>query len=172
VTRFLGGFLAAIALAAIVVAVVVNVGWFPAGADQPYFPMERKMAKVALNTAIKREMPQPPYPFTPTDADLAAGAKGYMENCAVCHGSGSGGESHIVKGMYVEPPQLNKHGVDDDPAGETYWKIEHGIRFTGMPAFKGILPEKDIWQIAFFLKHGSKDLPPAVAAIWNKPHGD
>jgi thiosulfate dehydrogenase len=63
---------------------------------------------------------------------------------------------------------LNKHGVDDDPTGETYWIIEHGVRFTGMPAFAGALTERQIWQIAYFLKQGEK-LPPAAAAIWNEP---
>jgi mono/diheme cytochrome c family protein len=62
--------------------------------------------------------------------------------------------------------------VDDDPTGETYWKIEHGIRFTGMPSFKGTLTEEQIWQIAYVLKHGSKDLPAAAAASWNASHGD
>ena len=38
-------------------------------------------------------------------------------------------------GLYQKPPQLAKDGVEDDPDGVTYWKIAHGIRLTGMPAF-------------------------------------
>jgi mono/diheme cytochrome c family protein len=75
-------------------------------------------------------------------------------------------------GLYVRAPQFTRHGVDDDPDGETYWKIEHGIRFTGMPSFKGALSEEQIWQIAYFLKRGTADLPPAAARMWNGPHGD
>jgi mono/diheme cytochrome c family protein len=120
----------------------------------------------------RREMPRPPYPYAPSDAATLAGAKLYMEKCSVCHGSGSGGESTIAKGMYVEPPQFDKHGVDDDPEGETYWKIEHGIRFTGMPAFGGELTEEQIWSIAAFLTHKPDDLKSDAAKLWNQPHGD
>ena len=148
-------------------------GWIPAGADSSPFPMERWAAKRSLNATIAREEPQPPYPFGPvTDAVILAGAKGYMTNCAVCHGSAGSDESNIVKGQYIPPPQFTKHGVDDDPAGETYWKIENGIRFSAMPSFKKTLTQEQIWQIAYFLKHGTKDLPPAADAVWHQPHGD
>ena len=71
-----------------------------------------------------------------------------MQHCAMCHGSGVGDESILAKGRYIHPPQFAKNGVDDDPEGVTYWKIEHGIRWSGMPADK---------------------LPAPSAAIWNKP---
>ena len=171
--RFARGFVAAIVLGLIAVFAAVWFGYVPAAADNPKpSGLERWAARRALNTTIAREMPRPPYPFPMNDAATVAGAKLYMQNCAVCHGSGVGEESNISKGMYVQPPQLNKHGVDDDPEGETYWKIEHGIRFTGMPSFAGILTEEQIWQLTAFLKHDPKDLPPAAAAEWNKPHGD
>jgi thiosulfate dehydrogenase len=153
--------------------VLVWFGDVPARADTPPMPGEKWAAKRSLNATIAREAPQPPYPFGPvTDATIVAGAKAYMTNCAACHGSAGHDESAMAKGMYVEPPQFPKHGVDDDPEGETYWKIEHGIRFTGMPSFKDALPEETIWQITYFLKRGSDNLPPEADAIWHQPHGD
>jgi len=166
-------------IATVIVLLVLGglaTAWFglmPAGADNSFLPMERWAAKKTLAANIARGEPQPPYPYGPvTDAVLLAGAKGYMANCAVCHGGGAGDESNASSGQYVRPPQFKKHGVDDDPAGETYWKIEHGIRFTGMPSFKKTLTEEQIWQIAYFLKNGTDNLPAAAAAIWNHPHGD
>ena len=65
---------------------------------------------------------------------------------------------------------------DDDPAGETYWKIEHGIRFTGMPSYAGTLGEEQIWHIAYFLKNGTETgtvkMPAAAEKAWMSPHGD
>jgi mono/diheme cytochrome c family protein len=177
----MGRFFAGIAtpLVVLVVAgfVAITFGYVPARADQSPMPLERWAAHTSLDATIEREQPQPPYPYGPvTDATLVAGAKGYMANCSVCHGSGTGEPSNIAQGLYVAAPQFAKHGVDDDPTGETYWKIEHGIRFTGMPAFVGLLSEEQIWQIAYFLKNGTKTgavtLSPAVAKIWNQPHGD
>jgi thiosulfate dehydrogenase len=171
------GYLAGVAtvLAIFVVGGLAAVwfGWMPAGADASPFPLERRAAKRSLAATIAREQPQPPYPFGPaTDAVILAGAKGYMANCAVCHGSAGSDESNIAKGQYVPAPQFTKHGVDDDLAGETYWKIENGIRFTGMPSFKKTLTDEQKWQIAYFLKHGMKNLPPAADAVWHQRHGD
>jgi thiosulfate dehydrogenase len=149
-------------------------GYVPAAADAPPpFPLERWAAKHALSATIDREAPPAPYPFGPaTDAVIVAGAKGYMTNCSVCHGSAGSDASNVSKGMYVPAPQFTKHGVDDDPEGETYWKIEHGIRFTGMPSFKGALTEEAIWQITYFLKRGTANLPTEANAIWHQPHSD
>ena len=165
--RYVAGFVGAIVLGALVAFVVVWFGLMPAGADAAPFPLEKAAAQHALDATIRREMPQPPYPGgAATDATLAAGAKLYMANCAVCHGSGAGSESLLAKGFYIRAPQLNKHGVADDPEGETYWKIEHGIRFSAMPAFGGRMTEEQIWQIAAFLGRPADQLPPAAKTIW------
>jgi thiosulfate dehydrogenase len=154
----------------------VAVCWFaliPVGADAPKFPLERRIANHMVDTTIAREAPAPPYPFGPaTDATILAGAKLYMTNCSVCHGSAGSDPSLMGKGQYVRVPQFTKHGVDDDPEGETYWKIEHGYRFTGMPSFKGSLTEEQIWQITYFLKRGMSNLPTDADAVWHQPHGD
>jgi mono/diheme cytochrome c family protein len=171
--RFLAGAATAVAILAVLGLAAVWFGLVPAGADAPQRAFERWAAKRSLAATIAREMPQPPYPFgPPADATLAAGAKLYIANCAVCHGSAGSDESNLARGLYVRPPQFTRHGVDDDPEGETYWKIEHGIRFTGMPSYKGTLTEEQIWQLAYFLKRPAPDLPPEAAAIWHQPHGD
>lgn len=167
--RFLAGVLFTLVLLGAGAFAVTWFGVFPAGADAPYLPGEEWGAKRDVNVQIRREMPRPPYPYgPPTDAVLAAGARLYMQNCAYCHGSGAAQETLTAKGMYIKPPQFPKHGVDDDPEGETYWKIEHGYRFTGMPSYKGLLTEEQIWQIAYFLKHPAAQLPPEAKAIWNR----
>lgn len=171
--RFFAGVLAAVVVAVGAAFAAVWFGFVPAHADTPPFPGEKWAASHALNATIRREQPQPPYPYGPvTDATLVSGAKLYLANCAVCHGTGVGDASNVARGLYVRAPQFVKHGVDDDPAGETYWKIEHGIRFTGMPAYGGSLSEEQIWHIAYFLKNGTENLPPAAAKLWNQPHGD
>lgn len=170
---FLLGVAAVIVVLIAAAFATVWFAWMPVGADVPYFPLERWAANHMIEATIGREAPQPPYPFGPsTDAIVTAGAKAYMTNCAVCHGSAGSDPSNISQGMYVKAPQFTKHGVDDDPEGETYWKIEHGYRFTGMPSFKGALSEETIWQITYFLKRGMSNLPPDADAVWHQPHGD
>jgi len=153
--------------------VMVWFGYVPARADVPPMPGEKFIANHSLDATMAREEPQPPYPYGPvTDAVIVAGAKAYMANCSVCHGSAGSDESNIAKGVYIHPPQFTRHTPTDDPEGETYWKIEHGIRFTAMPSFKGSLDEQTIWNITYFLKRGTADLPPEADAVWHQPHGD
>ena len=76
--------------------------------------------------------------------------------------------------MYPQAPQLwEKHrngevvGVSDDPPGETYWRVANGIRLTGMPSYKKILTDTQMWQVTLLLANANKPLPPAVVDIVN-----
>lgn len=166
---FVGGFAAAVLLVALVVFGAVETGAVPARADGPLMPGEKWAARTSLNATTSREAPQPPYPFTQTDADIATGAKLYVQNCAVCHGTANSTPTSIARGMGVRAPQFNKNDVMDDPEGVTYWKIEHGIRFTGMPAYNKSLDEQAIWQITYFMKRVPEHLPAGAKAIWENP---
>lgn len=69
------------------------------------------------------------------------------------------------------PPLWESHhngevvGVSDDPPGETYWKAANGIRLTGMPSFKDILSDTQLWQVSLLLANANKPLPPAALDI-------
>jgi mono/diheme cytochrome c family protein len=77
--------------------------------------------------------------------------------------------------MYPDAPQLwRKHkngvvGVSDDEPGETYWKVAHGIRLTGMPAYSNVLSDTEMWQVSLLLKNADKDLPDPVTKILTAP---
>ncbi|HEY0395205.1 MAG TPA: cytochrome c [Candidatus Elarobacter sp.] len=166
---FIGGIVAALVVIAVVGFCAVQFGMVPARADGALMPGERWAATTSLKAAVRREAPKPPYPYTQTDADIARGATLYVQNCAVCHGTAHGTPNAIGRGLGVRPPQFAKHGVDDDPEGETYWKIEHGIRFTGMPAYAKSLDEKSIWQITYFMKRAPDKLTGKAKSIWENP---
>jgi mono/diheme cytochrome c family protein len=75
--------------------------------------------------------------------------------------------------MYPPAPQLwaphrgGVVGVSDDPPGESFWKVENGIRLTGMPAFGKILNPTQMWQVTLLLAHANQ--PPAAALDILKP---
>jgi len=166
---FVVGFVAALLVVALIAFGAVKTGTVPARADGPLMPGERWAARTALNATIAREAPQPPYPYTATDADVEQGAKLYVQNCAVCHGTANTTPNAIARGLGIRPPQFAKRDVMDDPEGVTYWKIEHGIRFTGMPSYAKSLDEKSIWQITYFTKRAPDHLPAAAKSIWENP---
>jgi mono/diheme cytochrome c family protein len=167
---FLVGFVAALAVLAVLFFSAVKTGQLPARADGAPLPGERWVARTALKAAIAREAPKPPYPYPSSDPEIANGATLYVQNCAVCHGTAHTTPNAIARGLGpIRPPQFARDSVDDDPEGVTYWKIEHGIRFTGMPAYSPALDERSIWALTYFLKRVPKDLPAAANAIWEDP---
>jgi thiosulfate dehydrogenase len=143
----------------------VSFGLMPANADAPPPALEKWAARKSLAATIARQAPTIPNPVAVSDANLIAGVKLYAANCAACHGAADGAASNIAKGLYQHAPQLGKHGVTDDEEGETYWKICHGIRMTGMPSYRGTLSETQMWQVTLFLKH-MDELTPGALKAW------
>lgn len=136
-------------------------GYFPVATSSPAMPFEKKLANMALDARIGKEAPKNA-PFQADEAVYQAGAAIYKMNCAVCHGLPGAPETPVAKGQYPKPPQLFKgHGVTDDPAGETYWRVANGIRLTGMPGFRQSLSETQMWQVSLLLKDADK-LPVSV----------
>jgi thiosulfate dehydrogenase len=145
----------------------VMLGLVPANADAKPSALERWAAGTSLRATVARDAPKRPDPLPVDETNLAAGIKLYADNCMVCHGASDGQASNVAAGLYQRAPQLGKRGVEDDPEDDTYWKIEHGIRLTGMPSFGKSLKETQIWQLAMFLKH-MDSLPPKALAAWKK----
>lgn len=163
---FIFGVLAVIVIGLAVVYIGITQGLLiPANADAKPSKMERWAASRSLSATVAREMPALPNPIPATDANYLAAIKLYGENCSVCHGVPGERASAIAIGLYQHAPQLARHGVEDDPDGETFWKLKHGIRMTGMPAFTKTLSDDQIWTLALFLKHMDK-LPPGPQRAW------
>lgn len=159
----------------LVLAPLCVLGWFRLGhppvavADKP-FPMEAQMAPPALAARIAREARQKP-PVEADEANLVAGAEIYRDSCAACHGFHNK-QASFASHMYPQAPQLwEKHGkgdvvgVSDDPPAVTYWKVANGIRLTGMPAYKGLLSDHEIWQVSLLLANANKPLPMGALVI-------
>lgn len=143
----------------------IEAGLMPANADAKPSKIERWAARTSLAATLRREATTTPNPVALTDANLSAGIRLYAANCTVCHGNAGGAPSNVARGLYQKAPQLAKDGVEDDPEGVTYWKVTHGIRFTGMPSFAATLTDEQRWQLALFLKHMDR-LPPAPERLW------
>ncbi len=170
--RFIAGFILAIVLMPIVIYCYFRFGYAPVATASSPIPFERKLAHMGLNARIDKEAPKTA-PFQATDADLQNAAHLYREHCAPCHGIMDAPKTATAKGMYPPPPQLlHGKGVTDDPPGETYWKVANGIRLTGMPAYKGSLTDREMWQISLMLA-GADKLQPDVQTVLKQPlHND
>ena len=112
-------------------------GYAPVATASSPMPFEKSLAHMALNARIRNEAPKS-VPIEPSADNYQAGVTLYRTHCGVCHGLPGEAQAPTSKGMFPRPPQLFEgHGVTDDPAGETYWKVANGIRLTGMPGYGG-----------------------------------
>jgi mono/diheme cytochrome c family protein len=166
---FVVGFLTAVAAAFVAAYLFLISGRVPANADASPGRLETWMAGTSLDATLAREAPKGPNPVPINDANLIEGINLYARHCALCHGTATGDSSAspVAKGLYPRPPQLATDGVEDDAEGISFWKIKHGIRWTGMPSWGGALTDQQIWTLALFLKH-MNNLPPAAQDAWQK----
>jgi mono/diheme cytochrome c family protein len=146
-----------------------STGRAPVAVTDSPMPFEKKFAHMALNAHIAKQ-PAPNSPVVADEKSYLSGAEVYKQNCAVCHGLPDQPKTTIAQGMYPPPPQLfHGTGVTDDPPSESYWKVENGIRLTGMPGFKGRLTETQIWEVSVLVANADKVPASVKAALANLP---
>ena len=148
----------------------LKYGRVPVAVTDDPLPYEKFAAEIPLASRIEFEQVKNP-PVQANEDSFVAGAHIYAQECAVCHGF-HGNASRFGVHMAPKAPMLwEKHGsgdavgVSSDQLGATYWKVENGIRLTGMPGFKGILTPVQMWQVSILLANANKPLPPEAVEI-------
>jgi thiosulfate dehydrogenase len=170
--KFLLGIIIGVILVPAAVLAWLHYGHPPVAVSDPALPQEHRIVHDPLDARIDREEIKTP-PIQPDEGNLVAGAQIYKDECASCHGL-HGKPSSFGPHMYPDAPplwEMHHHGtetmmgVTDDPPGETYWKVANGIRLTGMPSYKNVLTDTQMWQVSLLLANADKPLPPAAVAL-------
>ena len=102
-------------------------------------------------------------PVLVNEESIGDGMAHFADHCAQCHANdGSGAE--IGKGMFPPTPDLKASATQSLGDGDLFYVIEHGVRFTGMPAFgTGTLEaEESSWHLVNFIRHLPKLTPQEV----------
>jgi len=162
---FLIGLVAGVVLVPLVFVAMGYLGRFsvPATAQQPAW--EEQFAHRALSAALSRQAREMRNPIVVSDDELLAGMKLYINNCSGCHGRPGEPSAWGTRNFYPRVPQLAEHPKHFDP-GTMFVIVKHGIRYSGMAAWDGLLPDEDLWRIVTFLS-SLHELPRAVDAKWN-----
>jgi len=140
----------------------VRFGFVDPRADLPVDWLESKIAMSALDAAVEGRAPETHNPLQPTDANLIAGMRIYHTNCAGCHGDIQHSHAAFGDAFYLRAPQFVED-APDMPENQNLYIVQHGIRLSGMPAWKGTLSDQETWQVTAFLSHRDK-LSPQVSA--------
>lgn len=142
--------LCAVGVIGAAVAMYLFLGGFDAAADAPWpqaagWGIHQTMVHSAKLRARDLE---PPSPITP--AQVQAGFRLYDAHCAMCHGGPGLARQPWTAGMEPSPPYL----IDASrrwTSGDLYWIISHGVKMTGMPAWKSRLSSPETWEVVAFL---------------------
>jgi mono/diheme cytochrome c family protein len=146
---------------------VVKLGYINFAADQEAPAIERHIAMVASDASMERRAPAIQNPLTPTEDTLVAGAKLYRDNCAGCHGGSANPDAAMGHAFNPPAPQFMSDSADMAD-NENFYIIQHGIRWTGMPAWKSKFNDTQVWQLVTFLKKMDK-LPPSAEKEIRQP---
>jgi len=98
-------------------------------------------------------------PVASTPASITAGAAAYKKYCAFCHGLTGKGDGPLAP-KDSDPPDLTDDDWDRGSTdGEIFTVISGGAGTDSkMVAFKGKMPDQDMWHIVNFLRSlGPKD---------------
>ena len=162
--KFLLGILFTIIVSGVAAYWIATRGYVSFQADQQPSATEAKVAMAAVDASTERHAPDAKNPVSATEENLVAGAKLYLDHCAGCHGVPSNPESTFGRSFYPPVPEFFKD-APDMPENENFYIIQHGIRWTGMPAWNATLNDGQIWQVVTFLSNVEK-LPPAAQAVF------
>lgn len=164
--NFVIGFGVAICLGIFISFWYVRMGFVDPRADIPINSLDKAVAMPSLDAAVDRRAPEIHNPINPDDTNLVAGMNVYQANCASCHGDIAHPHSKSAPLFYPRAPQFVED-APDMPDNQNFYIIQHGIRFSGMPAWNQALTEAEMWQVTMFLSHMDKLTPP-VSQAWEK----
>jgi len=139
-------------------------GYVDFAADQRPSAAEQKISMAAVDASTDRRAPEGKNPVEPTEQNIAAGAQLYLDHCAGCHGVPSNPDSAFARSFNPPVPEFFKDTPDMSDS-QNFYLIQHGIRWTGMPAWSNTFSDSQIWQLVTFLANVEK-LPPAAQKVF------
>lgn len=116
--------------------------------------METAMSRRLRALAVPSEYARLTNPVLRNDESRANGMAHFADHCAQCHGNDGAG-AEMGKSMFPPTPDLKATSTQELADGTLFYVIEHGVRFTGMPAFgTGTLAgEEASWHLVNFVRH-------------------
>ena len=148
----------------LVIGLATRLGWWPVSATAVPPQWESKLAQTTLQAALAHQAADLTNPLSSSNEVLIAGLKSFKMNCAGCHGLPGQPSLWGTRNFYPRVPQF----ADNPPhlsAPQMFVAIKHGIRYSGMGGWDGMMADEEIWKVATFLDRiGS--LPPKVQTNW------
>jgi mono/diheme cytochrome c family protein len=163
---FLLGVLATLVVLAAGTFAYLRLGLAEVRADMPGSPLESYLMSTAVHASVRRHAPETPNPVRPSDENLIAGGKIYLNECAGCHGT-PGKVADSGDSLYPPIPQFPEVGTEYTES-QIFWIAKHGIRRAGMFANGKWDSDQHLWTVAAYIKRMNALPVPVKEALQPK----
>jgi len=118
-------------------------------------PVETLVARQLRALAVPGEYERLKNPVLANPESIRNGMSHFADHCAVCHANNGSGDTEMGNGMFPPAPDMRLAATQDFSDGAMFYIIEHGVRFTGMPAWGTgtIEGEEASWHLVNFIRH-------------------
>ena len=172
--RLLAGLLIGIAgvlLAALLAALAIAyTGAYDIAASRGHAAGMRWLLDTTMHSSVRARASANDAQARLAAADPSAGAGEFKSMCEHCHGGPGVDPAEWSRGMLPQPPDLT-HAVSKWRPAELYWIVEHGIKYTGMPAFGDSHDTATLWNIVAFVDRLPAMTPDEYRAYSPTPLG-
>jgi cytochrome c553 len=149
---FAAGAGAAAGIALSIVAAIMAAGVYNVAASVEHLYLTDRVIEFVLRRSIAVRASAIDLPSNLDDRDLIRlGAEHFKFGCAPCHGDTNKRQNPVVSRMYPAPPPL-QFAARDWTLAQLSWIVEHGIKFTGMPAWAGAERGDEVWPVVAYLR--------------------
>jgi mono/diheme cytochrome c family protein len=115
-------------------------------------PLEDRLGTNRVLAAIPAGYRRMANPLPSSSENVSSGQGSYTGNCLVCHGPTGTGDSPIGSSMYPPAADLLSPRVENMTSGEIFWIAKYGLSFVGMPSFRTLLGDEQIWQVEHYIR--------------------
>jgi mono/diheme cytochrome c family protein len=160
-----GALIAVIVLAiAAIMAAVVFVKATGLSARATPGPVETAFARRLRALAVPAAYVNLRNPVLRNEDSIRNGMAHFADHCATCHANDGSGNTEMGKSMFPPAPDMRIAATQDLSDGALFYIIEHGVRFTGMPAWSTgtVEGEESSWHLVNFIRHLPKVTPEQV----------
>ena len=118
-------------------------------------PVETAVARRLRAWAVPGEYRDLANPVLRNEESIRNGMAHFADHCAVCHANDGSGDTAMGRGLFPRSPDMRESATQSLSDGELFYIIEHGVRFTGMPAWGTgtIEGEEASWHLVNFVRH-------------------
>jgi mono/diheme cytochrome c family protein len=140
---------ALLGVGAVAAGAFVYFGTYNVAADDPHWDITTRFLESVRDQSVARRARAVGEPPNLEDQQrILRGAGEYAAMCVNCHLAPGVEENQLSRGLYPQPPRLDKRQLDPRRA---FVIIKHGLKMTGMPAWGSDHGDEAVWGIVAFV---------------------